>query len=137
MAFCIIFPDTIRLMLPISKSKIFLEPARNSKKKLLNKNNFYREKDTVIATMNVLFDKAAYEKGRSLKPDVGNDIMNEDGSDMMDGKVVKKILMDSLVSGKVGSLSVDPNYLDFEALECNFIQFVFRHVKPSFNIIFS
>lgn len=70
--------------------------------------------------MNVLFDKAAYEKGRSLKPDVENDLTSEDGNEQRDGKVVKKILKDSLVSGKVGSLSVDPNYLDFEALECNF-----------------
>lgn len=80
---------------------------------------FHRQKDTVIASMNVLFDKAAYEKGRSLKTsEVDNDIASEDGSEK-DGKVVKKILKDSLVSGKVGSLSVDPNYLDFEALECN------------------
>lgn len=68
--------------------------------------------------MNVLFDKAAYEKGRSLKSEVDNDLASEDGSEK-DGKVVRKILKDSLVSGKVGSLSVDPNYLDFEALECN------------------
>lgn len=71
--------------------------------------------------MNVLFDKAAYEKGRSLKSDIDNDITSEDSTEMKDGKVVKKILKDSLVSGKVGSLSVDPNYLDFEALECNCI----------------
>lgn len=87
---------------------------------------FCREKDTVIATMNVLFDKAAYEKGRSLKADVENDLASEDGSgDQKDGKVVKKILKDSLVSGKVGSLSVDPNYLDFEALECKFLIEIF------------
>lgn len=81
-------------------------------------NHFYRQKDTVIASMNVLFDKAAYEKGRSLKSDVDNDISSDDESDQKDGKAVKKILKDSLVSGKVGSLSVDPNYLDFEACEC-------------------
>lgn len=69
--------------------------------------------------MNVLFDKAAYEKGRSLKSDVDNDLTGEESNDMKDGKIVRKILKDSLVSGKVGSLSVDPNYLDFEALECN------------------
>lgn len=70
--------------------------------------------------MNVLFDKAAYEKGRSLRTDVDNRISGTtDDSETVDGNIVKRAIQDSLVSGKVGSLSVDPNYLDFEALECN------------------
>lgn len=80
----------------------------------------HRDDNTVIAKMNVLFDKAAYEKGRSLRVDNDNRIGDAtDDSESVDGSIVKRAIQDSLVSGKVGSLAVDPNYLDFEALECN------------------
>lgn len=79
----------------------------------------FRDDNTVIAKMNVLFDKAAYEKGRSLRVDVDNRIGEAtEESESVDGSIVKRAIQDSLVSGKVGSLAVDPNYLDFEALEC-------------------
>lgn len=70
--------------------------------------------------MNVMFDKAAYEKGRSLKTTENNDVMTPEELERLDGEVVMKALLDSLASGKVGALSVDPNYLDFEALKCNY-----------------
>lgn len=75
----------------------------------------------MIAKMNVLLDKSLYEKTRMLskQPDEANEIVNaEEITGMQAGVEVKKALLDSLVNGKVGSLSVDPNYLDFESLEC-------------------
>lgn len=73
--------------------------------------------------MNVLFDKAAYEKGRSLKDDVADNtvgIENPENEEieMKEGKIVKRALLDSIATGRVGSLLVDPQYLDFEALDC-------------------
>lgn len=61
--------------------------------------------------MNVLFDKAMYEKGRSLGAD-----NNKAASEKDDGEAIEKAIKESLASGKVGSLSVDPNFLDFEPL---------------------
>lgn len=71
--------------------------------------------------MNVLFDKAAYEKGRSLNNEFeGNNSVTAEGlNEQEGGAIVERAIKDSLVSGKVGSLTVDPNYLDFRALECN------------------
>lgn len=71
-----------------------------------------RNDNDVIARMNVLFDKAMYEKGRSL--DTSNDNKLVDEKD--EGKAIEKAIKESLASGKVGSLSVDPNFLDFEPL---------------------
>jgi hypothetical protein len=62
--------------------------------------------------MNVLFDKASYEKGRSLESGSANKLVDEKD----EGKVIEKAIKDSLATGKVGSLSVDPNFLDFEPL---------------------
>lgn len=64
----------------------------------------------MLAKMNVLFDKAMYEKARSLDTSKAN----TDEAD--DGKTIEKAIKESLASGKVGSLSVDPNFLDFEPL---------------------
>lgn len=70
-----------------------------------------RNDNDVIARMNVLFDKAMYEKGRSL--DTTNDKLVDEKDE---GKAIEKAIKESLASGKVGSLSVDPNFLDFEPL---------------------
>lgn len=67
--------------------------------------------------MNVLFDKATYEKGRSL--DSNN---NKPGDDKDEGEAIEKAIKNSLASGKIGSLSVDPNYLDFEPLGSNNVE---------------
>ncbi|CAO1346058.1 unnamed protein product [Diamesa serratosioi] len=69
---------------------------------------FKKNDDGMIAKMNVLFDKAMYEKGRSLDDD-DNKLLDE-------GKMIEKTIKESLASGKVGSLTVDPNFLDFEPL---------------------
>lgn len=71
--------------------------------------------------MNVLFDKATYEKGRSL------DNNNKVAEEKDEGKAIEKAIKDSLANGKIGSLSVDPNYLDFEPLGSK------RHRIDSFN----
>lgn len=65
----------------------------------------------MIAKMNVLFDKAMYEKGRSLDTD-NNKLVDEKD----EGKSIETAIKESLASGKVGSLSVDPNFLEFEPL---------------------
>lgn len=70
-----------------------------------------RNDNDVIAKMNVLFDKAMYEKGRSLDTNKNKLVDEKD-----EGEVIAKAIKDSLASGKVGSLSVDPNFLDFEPL---------------------
>lgn len=53
--------------------------------------------------MNLQVDKAMAEKGRSLSEDA-------DSND----EHIHKILQDSVGSGKVGNLKVDPAYLVFE-----------------------
>lgn len=81
--------------------------------------DFVREKNTMIAKMNVLLNKAVYEKSRAVDSTSKSIVPEtEEQVDAHAGDDIKKALLDSLVSGKVGSLSVDPNYLDFEALEC-------------------
>lgn len=85
---------------------------------IIKKYHFSRTNDEVIAKMNVLFDKAMYEKGRSL--DTAGAANNNKVDDPIDkdeeGKSIEKAIKESLASGKVGSLSVDPNYLEFEPL---------------------
>lgn len=70
--------------------------------------------------MNVVFDKDAYEKEHGIQSTAdASESSKTTQADAPAGEPVRKALRDSLVSGKVGALSVDPNYLDFEALECN------------------
>ena len=66
--------------------------------------------------MNVLFDKAMYEKGRSLDTAASSNQVEGDGEKDGEGKAIEKAIKESLAGGKVGSLSVDPNYLEFEPL---------------------
>jgi len=54
----------------------------------------------VLATMNVIIDKMQYEKGRSLKEDLNP---------------VEKVLQETVATGRVGNLAVDPEYLVFES----------------------
>jgi hypothetical protein len=63
--------------------------------------------------MNVLFDKAMYEKGRSLDNTRSNKVVDDEKDE---GKAIEQAIKESLAGGKVGSLSVDPNFLDFEPL---------------------
>lgn len=69
----------------------------------------------MIANMNVLFDKAAYEKG-TIKTEIPNDISEAESPD--DGKIVESTIRESIKTEKLGSLNVDPTYLHFRALEC-------------------
>uniref|UniRef100_A0A1B0CTC1 Putative drebrin n=1 Tax=Lutzomyia longipalpis TaxID=7200 RepID=A0A1B0CTC1_LUTLO len=78
---------------------------------------FEKTSESVVAKMNVLFNKAAYEKGRTLIPEIKNNDLTESEDEMREGKIVKRAISDSLATGKIGSLSVDPNYLDFEPIE--------------------
>lgn len=73
--------------------------------------------------MNVLFDKDTYEKGASVQGEMNSNAISEKltESDMMEGKIVKRALLDSVTTGKIGSLNVDPNFLDFQPLECKYI----------------
>ena len=73
--------------------------------------------------MHIFFDKMKVE---TMKPaDSDNSLNSNEGQiDVTDGKIIEKIIRDSLSSGKIGSLTVDPNYLDFEALECRFRTFI-------------
>lgn len=69
--------------------------------------------------MNVLFDKAAFEKARTVKTEQNNDIQqNAAEGDESDGKVVRDTILNSIQSAKLGALSVDPEFLEFRALEC-------------------
>lgn len=72
-----------------------------------------RNESDVVARMNVLFDKEPYEKGRSLGADTSS---RSNKLEMDEGKIIEKAIKESLASGKVGALSVDPNFLDFEPL---------------------
>lgn len=72
----------------------------------------------MIAKMSAFFDKADYEKGRSLKTDIDNEISVKDTNSPMNGDIIEKAIKDTIANGKVGALNVDPNYLDFVALEC-------------------
>jgi len=76
----------------------------------------HRNNDDMIAKMNVLFDKAMYEKGRSLDTS-NNKIVDEKD----EGQSIEKAIRESLATGKVGSLSVDPNFLEFEPLASKFL----------------
>jgi hypothetical protein len=64
-----------------------------------------RSDDKVLAKMNVVVDKAQYEKGRSLKEDISP---------------VEKTLQETVATGKVGNLAVDPGYLVFTPQECEY-----------------
>lgn len=76
----------------------------------------HRNNDDMIAKMNVLFDKEMYEKGRSLDTS-NNKIVDEKD----EGQSIEKAIRESLATGKVGSLSVDPNFLEFEPLASKFM----------------
>lgn len=78
--------------------------------------DFRRENNAVIARMNVLFDKDAYENGRRVKNEQSNELREADSS-MDDGKVVEDTIRNSIQSAKLGALTVDPGYLYFRTLE--------------------
>jgi hypothetical protein len=68
--------------------------------------------------MNVLFDKEMYENSLDMaRAASSNNQEDESVNDKEeDGKSIEMAIKESLASGKVGSLSVDPNFLEFEPL---------------------
>lgn len=83
--------------------------------------DFRRENNAVIAKMNVLFDKDAYEKGRTVKNEQNNELREADPS-VEDGKVVEDTIRNSIQSAKLGALTVDPGYLHFRTLERKYLK---------------
>lgn len=72
----------------------------------------------MVAKMQAMFDKADYEKGHALMTNnIATDI-NELA--IKNGDMIRATLQEQISSGKVGSLTVDPQFLDFTALECKF-----------------
>lgn len=70
----------------------------------------------MVAKVQALFDKADVEKKHTLDT---NDIEKSSAVAIKkNAEVIKAALQEQLATGKVGSLTVDPQYLDFEALEC-------------------
>lgn len=75
-----------------------------------------RDNNAVIAKMNVLFDKATYEKSQAVKGGESNELNESDAAEE-DGKVIKDTIYNSIQSAKLGALTVDPEYLQFRVLE--------------------
>lgn len=81
----------------------------------------FRAAGSVVAKMNVLFNRDTYEKGvekmiaEGQESNAVADKLTQE--EMMGGKIVKRAIQESLATGKVGALNVDPHYLDFNALE--------------------
>lgn len=70
--------------------------------------------------MNVLFDKALFEKSRAVKDGVSNDLKEEEDEEAAseeDSKVIKDTILNSIQSAKLGALTVDPGYLYFRTLD--------------------
>lgn len=70
----------------------------------------------MIAKLHTLFDKNDYEKGYDLNTNIVKDEQQE--KMLKNGDLIKSALLDQIATGKIGSLNVEPQYLDFEALEC-------------------
>lgn len=79
--------------------------------------SFRRENNAVIAKMNVLFDKATYEKSQSVKSGESNELKEGEPEEEEDGKVIKDTILNSIQSAKLGALTVDPGYLYFRTLD--------------------
>ncbi|GLV40155.1 nahoda [Carabus blaptoides fortunei] len=92
--------------------KVLADMIRNNFKDVVNKvpgykdliiENLVDENKNVVAQMNLRYDKETVEKGRSLEDENGH--FNE----------INKLLEDTIVTGQVGALRVDPEYFAFEA----------------------
>lgn len=116
MVFWAIFLDITSWMELRLKSKaffiiigLFIVPgSSNAFKIILMKIFHFRNKEEVLAKMNVVFDKEKFVKGRSLEA--------EHPDSIEEGDMVKRVIRDSIAAGRVGSLTVDPQYLDFEPI---------------------
>lgn len=79
--------------------------------------------------MNVFFDKEMYTQARSIETtsDDGsnNNKVEVENEKAEEGKSIEKAIKESLANGKVGALSVDPNYLEFEPLASEYFALYF------------
>lgn len=85
------------------------ETSYKIQRKLLLNWMFCRDKNNVIASMDLLLDKSVVEKGRSLADPDQSQLLN---------KEVYKTLQDSVNSGRVGNLKLDRSYFVFEPQSC-------------------
>lgn len=68
--------------------------------------------------MNVLFDKAAFEKSQAVKSSDSNELKDgETAAEEEEGKVIKDTILNSIQSAKLGALTVDPGFLHFRTLD--------------------
>lgn len=74
----------------------------------------------MVAKVQAMFDKADVEKLHTL--DTNNVEKTSEAAVQKNAEAIKAALLDQIATGKVGSLTVDPQFLDFEALECKFRQ---------------
>lgn len=70
----------------------------------------FREQDNVIARMSLELDEAKLDRGRSL----------EDSHDS-----VVQVLNETVINGKVGALTLDPQYLRVEPLQSKPQQYLY------------
>lgn len=68
------------------------------------------------AKVQAMFDKSDVEKVH----DLDNNTVDKNGevAAQKNADAIRSALKDQIATGRVGSLTVDPQYLDFEALEC-------------------
>lgn len=66
--------------------------------------------------MNVLFDKAAFEKSQKIRDGDKNELKEDEAAEE-EGKVIKDTIFNSIQSAKLGALTVDPGYLHFRTLD--------------------
>lgn len=69
-----------------------------------------------MAKMNLVLDKAGLIAGRSLENNADPMAMAEAA-----GSQAERLLQDTLATGRVGALTVDPQYLVFEPQLCKFL----------------
>lgn len=90
--------------------------------------SIHREGSTLKAKVQAMFDKSDVEKLHDLDNntvDHGGKVAAQKNAD-----AIRSALKDQIATGRVGSLTVDPQYLDFEALECKSpVAFQFKTVE--------
>jgi len=70
----------------------------------------------MVAKVQAMFDKADVEKKHALET---NEVdKTSEAAAQKNADVIRSALKDQVATGRVGSLTVDPQFLDFEALEC-------------------
>lgn len=70
----------------------------------------------MVAKVQAMFDKTDVEKQHTLG--TNNIEKSSEAAIQMNAEAIKAALQDQVATGKVGSLTVDPQFLDFEALQC-------------------